>query len=240
MPPAPPGFYNPPGTNIFVPLPSTTSSSTETAPPTTTSRTTTTTVTTTETITTAITTEETKAGLSLLITTGATAPFPSLIKAALSPSFLGTLKELGFAKLLLQAGTLFETAGFTEALTIATSAANKQLEIEAFDFHPDLGTEVVSKVDVVISHAGAGSVLDALRWGKPLVVVENTDLMGGHQRELVEELTGQGYCVEGRVEGLGEVVREALRSAGVRKGWEGMKGDFVEVVEEEVGTMKEG
>jgi len=118
------------------------------------------------------------------------------------------------------------------------------VEIDAFDFHPDLGAALLPEVDLVVSHAGAGSVLEALRWGKRLVVVENEELMGGHQREIIEELGegsggGQGYLVEGRVERLGDVVGDVMGRE--RKNWgHGGKGGFVQVVEEEVGVMKEG
>jgi beta-1,4-N-acetylglucosaminyltransferase len=126
-------------------------------------------------------------------------------------------------------GTLYDTLKLPE---------NPPLVIDAFDFHPDLAMEVVSRVDVVISHAGAGSVLDALRWGKRLVVVENKALMDGHQRELIEELQGQGYLVEGAEERLWEAVEEVLKVP--EKRWAGGRGGFVSVLEEETGVMKEG
>jgi beta-1,4-N-acetylglucosaminyltransferase len=231
MPPAPPGFYNPPGTTVFIPLPSLSESSAPatTTKPATTISTTTTTKTSVSTTTDVTATTSTKTGLSALITTGATAPFPSLIHAALTPRFLTALADLGFTHLHLQAGTLYDTLKLP---------ANPPLVIDAFDFHPDLAIEVVSRVDVVISHAGAGSVLDALRWGKRLVVVENKALMNGHQRELIEELQGQGYLVEGVEEKLEEAVEEVLRVP--EKRWAGGGGGLVSVLEEETGVMKEG
>jgi len=90
-----------------------------------------------------------------------------------------------------------------------------------------------------VSHAGAGSILDALRWGKKLVVVENTALMAGHQRELIEELQGQGYLLEGRVEELGKVVEKVMVVERVKGMGTGGKG-IVGVLEEEMGIMKEG
>lgn len=47
---------------------------------------------------------------------------------------------------------------------------------------------------------GSGSILDALRFQKRLIVVPNESLMGNHQKELSEELERQGYLIEGHVE----------------------------------------
>ncbi|KAI9788416.1 MAG: N-acetylglucosaminyldiphosphodolichol N-acetylglucosaminyltransferase catalytic subunit alg13 [Peltula sp. TS41687] len=53
---------------------------------------------------------------------------------------------------------------------------------------------------VVLSHAGTGSILDALRIDVPLIVVPNPDLLDNHQQELAEALAEQGYAVHGRLE----------------------------------------
>lgn len=48
-----------------------------------------------------------------------------------------------------------------------------------------------------VSHAaGSGSIFEALRLGKPLIVVVNEDLMDNHQSELAEELADRKhlYC----------------------------------------------
>lgn len=46
----------------------------------------------------------------------------------------------------------------------------------------------MQSADLIISHAGAGSVLEALEYQKHLIVVTNNLLMDNHQIELAEEM----------------------------------------------------
>lgn len=49
------------------------------------------------------------------------------------------------------------------------------------------------QADLIISHAGAGTVMEALRLKKQLVVVINTLLMDNHQTELARAMADQGH-----------------------------------------------
>ncbi|TKY85137.1 hypothetical protein EX895_006217 [Sporisorium graminicola] len=64
------------------------------------------------------------------------------------------------------------------------------IQLELFQFAPDLQSYIRS-ADIVISHAGSGTILDTLRM-RPhppsLVVVPNTSLMDNHQVELAQAL----------------------------------------------------
>jgi len=222
MPPAPPGFYNPPGTQMFIPQDASKRESPSSAP------------------------GSSDGDKTLLVTTGATAPFPELVDAALSHDFLRSLRAHGITRLALQAGAYHSSPRF-RTLLAAAADSDAGVRIDAFDFAADLARDHICRAHVVVSHAGAGSVLDALRWDRPLVVVENRGLMGAHQRELVDEL--RDYLVEGSLEedaGLQKAVARAIRrkaaaAAAAHKSFPPSgSGQLVAVLEEELGVMKEG
>ena len=58
------------------------------------------------------------------------------------------------------------------------------LEVTFFKYAPNLEAHM-KEADVIVSHAGSGSLFEALRRGKPLIAVPNSILMHNHQAELV-------------------------------------------------------
>ncbi|KAG9238083.1 glycosyltransferase family 28 C-terminal domain-containing protein [Amylocarpus encephaloides] len=136
------------------------------------------------------------------LTIGATANFTQLLKQAVTEEVLSVLKEQGFTDLTLQVGN--SHAYFTKIKPEETAGIN----IEYFDFNPHGLTyemkkcqakEGVSKEGLVVSHAGAGTILDAMRLNLPLIVVPNVSLLDNHQEELAAELEKQGYVVKSSV-----------------------------------------
>ncbi|KAJ3336573.1 N-acetylglucosaminyldiphosphodolichol N-acetylglucosaminyltransferase catalytic subunit alg13 [Gonapodya sp. JEL0774] len=65
---------------------------------------------------------------------------------------------------------------------------------EAYQFKPTT-QEDVNWAGMIISHAGSGSMLDALQNAKPLVVVVNNTLADNHQRELALAVAKEGQCI---------------------------------------------
>nr|XP_032622889.1 putative bifunctional UDP-N-acetylglucosamine transferase and deubiquitinase ALG13 [Chelonoidis abingdonii] len=123
---------------------------------------------------------------SAFVTVGTTS-FEELIAAVTAPETLQVLRSLGYGRLVLQVGRAaaapapFRTAAFT---------------LDVFRFKESLA-EDLENADLVISHAGAGTCLETLEKGKPLLVVVNEKLMNNHQLELARQLYRDGhlfYC----------------------------------------------
>lgn len=125
-------------------------------------------------------------GKSIFVTVGSTS-FDDLSLAVLDPDLLRCLADLSYTHLTLQHGRL------SILLPDASSFAS-DLTVAKFDYSADILKEI-EHADLVISHAGAGTVLEVLKWHKRLIVVANETLMDNHQLELAKKLVKEGYCL---------------------------------------------
>ncbi|KAF2238159.1 glycosyltransferase family 1 protein [Viridothelium virens] len=160
------------------------------------------------------------------VTIGATASFDSLIRACFRPEFLRTLSNNGYTDLLLQYGkngrSMFEELSQHESDLNALG-----LRCRGFGLNPEGLTQEMmaakggagSTEGVVISHAGSGSILAALRIGVPLIVVPNPELLDNHQVELAEALATQGYVVQGILNELDVAIARSEDLRQVHKVW---------------------
>ncbi|RDL37874.1 UDP-N-acetylglucosamine transferase subunit ALG13 [Venustampulla echinocandica] len=147
------------------------------------------------------------------LTIGATADFPQLLAAAVSDPTLQKLRDLGFTDLTLQVGELADyflqiKPVDSKGINIRHFAFNKhglQDEMRKCQAKPG-----VSEEGIVICHAGAGTILDAMRLDLPLVVVPNISLLDNHQEELASELEKQGYVVKSDLLGLAGAIEKAI------------------------------
>lgn len=76
--------------------------------------------------------------------------------------------------------------------TFEIEPSKSLLPINSFRFAKSLD-EYMQNASLIISHAGAGSIMEALSLQKPLLVVINETLMDNHQTELSDTLHEQGY-----------------------------------------------
>ncbi|CAF1011888.1 unnamed protein product [Rotaria sordida] len=69
---------------------------------------------------------------------------------------------------------------------------NISIPIEYYTYKDSI-ENYIQQADLVISHAGAGTILQTLEAHKPLLVVVNEKLMNNHQLEIAHEMEKQGY-----------------------------------------------
>lgn len=123
-----------------------------------------------------------------LVTVGTT-EFDALVSAleAGAADVVGALRRCGFGRLVVQFGR-----GSVEPAALRREARAAGLAFESFRLSDRFGP-YVEAASLVVSHAGAGSILEALRARKALLVVVNETLMGNHQVELASALEELGH-----------------------------------------------
>ncbi|PVU85804.1 hypothetical protein BB559_006821 [Furculomyces boomerangus] len=133
---------------------------------------------------------------SVFVTVGST-KFDDLVNKTSSSDFLKTLEAEGYDKLIIQHGNS----------TLKSSKDHSQnVIVQAFNFDKDL-EEFYNQADLVISHAGSGSIMNCLRRNKKLIVVVNDSLMDNHQSELAEELSRNNYLISSTVGNLNNTIK---------------------------------
>ncbi|KAJ7905360.1 glycosyltransferase family 28 C-terminal domain-containing protein [Mycena olivaceomarginata] len=123
----------------------------------------------------------------LTFVTVGTFQFDQLVQTVLSEAVLGALRERGYTQLVVQCGKSdFELAGAVVGGNTVTLERNG-VRVELWRSRESLDAEY-RRADLVIGHAGAGTILEVLRLGKPLIVVPNPTLLHNHQTELAGAL----------------------------------------------------
>ena len=119
---------------------------------------------------------------TLFVTVGTT-KFDKLVETIISNDIIDNIVQSGYNKLIIQRGG---------GSCIVNADDINKLDVECYQFKDSIQDDIAS-ADLVISHAGAGSVLETLTASKPLIVVVNEDLMGNHQYELAEKMAEEGH-----------------------------------------------
>jgi beta-1,4-N-acetylglucosaminyltransferase len=114
---------------------------------------------------------------NIFITVGTT-EFNELILSLDNQRFVDTILDLKCKQLTLQIGR----GDFPNYLPDICEIKN--IKYSCFRFQSDL-KEVMEKSDLIISHCGAGSILEVLSLRKPLIVAVNSSLQGNHQVKFI-------------------------------------------------------
>ena len=119
---------------------------------------------------------------SIFVTVGTT-KFESLIKVIDSVEFQKMVFEsFGCSEILVQIG---------QGLCVPRSH-HSGVEVVSYRLKPDIKKDM-QNADLIITHCGAGSVMEALNIsGKTVVAVVNDALMDNHQLELANALVEKG------------------------------------------------
>ncbi|SCU90253.1 LANO_0D08108g1_1 [Lachancea nothofagi CBS 11611] len=153
---------------------------------------------------------------TVVVTCGATVPFPDLVRSVLDAGFIQKLELCNFDRMVVQYGKgfgtefqrLVEQSGMLDNVRDKSSNPLESLGIElgihvklghlevcGFEFTTAIQNLLRTEADLVISHAGTGSILDALRLQKPLIVVANTGLMDNHQLQIALKFESRGHLI---------------------------------------------
>ena len=114
---------------------------------------------------------------NIFVSVGST-HFDALISKIDSQEFIDLAKSMGY-------GTIFAQIGSYEGEI-------NNLENYFSYASPEEFKNYLEKSDLVIGHAGAGTILEVLQLGKPIIVVVNDQLMENHQTELACECSKNG------------------------------------------------
>ncbi|XP_076877366.1 UDP-N-acetylglucosamine transferase subunit ALG13 isoform X2 [Brachyhypopomus gauderio] len=120
---------------------------------------------------------------TVFVTVGTTS-FDDLIVNITSSEVVKALLDLGYTDVVLQVG---------RGSVAPDPRSCPGLRVEAFSFKESI-SDNIQLADLVISHA-AGSCLEALGAGKPLLVVVNDKLMDNHQLELAKQLQAESHLL---------------------------------------------
>ena len=169
-------------------------------------------------------------GERICFVTVGTTSFDELVEQMDSPPLHAHLRRLGMTKLVVQigrgtytpkcatAGADADLAGRGERAGASTAgqepSASGLLPTMCFKFAPSLDAHMRSAA-LIISHGGAGSIMEALGLRKPLVVVVNGALMDDHQSELAGALEERGHLRSTTCAGLEGVLADFDLSGGV-------------------------
>lgn len=144
-----------------------------------------------------------------------TTRFDAMVGALLHPDATAALRALGLTRLVVQLGrsdlppALAGAVGGATALDApgaCATAALDGLRVTAYRMKASIAEDLAG-ASLVVSHAGAGSIFEGLRAGRPLLVVTNPALADNHQVELAGAMAALGHLAHTEPGGLAAALR---------------------------------
>lgn len=131
----------------------------------------------------------------LFVTVGST-KFEQLIDRILDDEIINILSKHSFTNIIMQIGNGKHKNENINDDTQNTYEfkLNNSIEVKAYKYKSSIKDDMLS-ADLIISHAGAGSIIESLEANKKLIVVINETLMNNHQIELAEKMQQEGYLL---------------------------------------------
>ena len=114
---------------------------------------------------------------------------------------LGT-QDKGFERLLKEIDNLIKKELITDKVIVqAGHTKYESKNMELFDFKSQKELDKLRKeADLIISHAGVGSILDSLKYGKKVIGVARLKKYGehtnDHQLQILEKFSNDGYIIK--------------------------------------------
>lgn len=134
---------------------------------------------------------------SIIFVTVGTTDFEELIKAISTDLFVDAVENLNCTKLIIQIGRgVFEPKDLVQKFE-----KRGKVDCSYYRFKPSLDDEM-RQADLIITHCGAGSIIESLSLGKIFITVVNNSLQDNHQTELADQLSDGNYCIASNPENL--------------------------------------
>ncbi|KAI0709308.1 glycosyl transferase [Earliella scabrosa] len=144
--------------------------------------------------------------MHVFVTVGSTR-FDALVQTVLSEPVLDVLRNKGYRSLDIQCGDSDFDASLLRRDADDHWQRSGDPEASVWRFKPSL-KEDYERADLIISHAGSGTIIDVLRLKKPLIVIPNPTLLDNHQAELSDALAGLGHLRSSTVADLPQAIEQ--------------------------------
>jgi beta-1,4-N-acetylglucosaminyltransferase len=142
---------------------------------------------------------------TVFVTVGST-KFEKLVDHVLADEILELLSRLGFDQIIMQVGNgQHKNENLTDRGPNMFQTKFKQ-NVSFYNYKTSI-VDDLKAADLVISHAGAGSIIESLEQNKLVIVVVNETLMDNHQYELAQKMQSEHFLVYSLCSDLAEKLK---------------------------------